>query len=304
MIDTTEKKYTEPKLWLLLGIIILAIIICDILIMLFIRYLPYPVWIELGIDSGLLVITLFPALYFFMILPFKKQIKERKEADKELQKAREEFLSMLIHDLKTPLSTIIATTDLLPRLEGNEKLSCIEGMRFSENALLYMVNNVTGAAKIDSGKSDYHFENFEVENLFQELNYIFKPYADFKQVNLTFSGGKDTTVHADYDKLRHIFYNLVNNALRYTPMGGTIKISCRRHKDKAAFEVSDTGCGIPQEKQQDVFKKFTRIKGQRSEGTGLGLYIVKTYLEGHASEIKLESGIEQGTKFTFRLPLA
>jgi len=120
------------------------------------------------------------------------------------------------------------------------------------------------------------------------------------QVSLDFSCPRGTWVKADREKIREIFYNLISNALRFTPRDGTIAITATPQKDKVDISVSDTGRGIPEAEQHKVFKKFTQIKGER-KGTGIGLYIVKSIVEAHNSAIKFKSTPGEGTTFFFSL---
>lgn len=242
-----------------------------------------------------------------VFLAFVNDISKRKKAQKELQTAREEFVAILAHDLKSPLASILGFTDLLRMIlskeaDNKKKLDYIDMIRQSGEMMLNQINNMVGAVKMESGKIFYNFENFSLSDLLKEIKISFSPLSIKASISLDFICSDGLRITADKEKIRQVFQNLVANALRYTPNGGKIGITVSKENMRAKVEVYDTGKGITPEDQKKLFLKFSQAKGEK-KGTGLGLFIVKNYLEGHGSEILLESEPGKGTTIRFSLPL-
>ncbi|MFH1452593.1 MAG: HAMP domain-containing sensor histidine kinase [Armatimonadota bacterium] len=308
MFKKQYEKHWETNPVRFLIFILLLIFTFEALLMLLINFLPnLSVWQKTFLSSFLLTSLLLPLLYFFVLIPIKNLMAQKRTAAQELEKAREEFTTILVHDLKSPLSTIMGLTDLITESIDKEKhpevLEHMASIEISVDTMFNLINNILTLSKIKSGKLTYTFENFNPEDLIKEIYHTFKPLIKLKEINFNFSCLKDFQIYADREKTIHILYNLLNNAIRYTPSGGTINITCCREKDKVNFEVSDTGTGIPESEKEKIFQKFSD-KFEKKGGSGLGLFIVKKYLEGHSSDIRFESTEGKGAKFFFSLPAA
>lgn len=177
--------------------------------------------------------------------------------EEELQKSREEFVTILTHDLKTPPSSILGYTQLIADPRRGE---------------------------LSPERTQAHLRAYEPD----------------KKITLDFKCPSEMIIKGDRTKVRQIFYNLISNAFRYTPKEGHIHIRATLNGNQAAIEVGDTGKGILESEQEKIFRKFEQVKGER-HGTGLGLYIVKNFLSGHGSHIRVESSPGKGTKFFFAL---
>ncbi len=236
-----------------------------------------------------------------VILITLRDITERKLMREEIERTRKEFISILAHDLKNPLGAIMNFTNFLEGdLEEEEKRECINMIRYSGNIMLNLINNIVASSRLETGKMIYNFEKFLLEDLLVELKKTFMPAAVEKDITLNFTCQKGTLIYGDKEKIRQIFQNFITNALRYTKKG-FINIVAYNKGERVDFEVSDTGCGIAGHEQGKLFQKFTQVTGEKT-GTGLGLYIIKQYLEGHGSDIRLVSKTGEGTKFFFTLP--
>jgi PAS domain S-box-containing protein len=240
-----------------------------------------------------------------LYLSFTTDITERKRVEAELKKTREEFIAILTHDLKNPLSAIMGFADLLEKsLTGEIKgdnLAYLSMIHQAGDTMFNLISNIVSASKIDSGKMVFNFSDFSLSDLIENLKKMFFPL--FQQKKIVFSSlcPGEIRVNGDCEKLRQVFENLLINALRYTPSGGTIGINARTEGDRVTVEVYDTGKGIPLPEQGALFQKFKQVRGER-KGTGLGLYIVKNIIEEHGSVVKLESEPGKGTRFFFTLP--
>jgi signal transduction histidine kinase len=228
-----------------------------------------------------------------------------RKAEENLQKTREEFIAMLIHDLKSPLASMMAYTQLIQDPRKGEiprdKLEFAGIIYKSGEVMSGMINNMVNASKIEAGQLEFHFEDFLLESLIREIKRVFDPLAIPSGIALDFQCPDGCWVHGDRNKLRQVFYNLISNALRYTPQGGRVYITVTASGSKVTtIEVGDSGRGIPESEQSRIFQKFTQARGE-CHGTGLGLYIVKNYLQGHGTEISLRSQEGHGAHFTFSL---
>ncbi|MFH1453147.1 MAG: ATP-binding protein [Armatimonadota bacterium] len=234
-------------------------------------------------------------------------ITKRKEAEESLNKMREEFLAILVHDLQSPLAAIMGYADLLsdPDLGEmpDEKKEFVEDIQYSGRILINMIRNIVEASKIESDNMEFDFENFSLNEALSNLKHIFTPIVSKKNISLEVYAPENTRVYADCLKVERIFNNLINNAVRYTPEKGEIKITAKDAGELINIEVADTGTGIPEDGQANLFKKFSSRK-DKLQKTGLGLFIVKKFLEGHGSQITFKSKPGEGTTFYFSLKKA
>jgi len=233
-----------------------------------------------------------------------RDIGERKRVEEELQRLREDFLATLTHDMKSPLTSMIGYLRLVadPKLGqiSEEKQGYIEMIRYSGSILLTMINNIVNASRLETGQMGYAFEDISLSELIQEIHATFNALAIVGGISFTCECPENTRVWADREKIREVFYNLLSNAFRFTPPGGTISATASLHDNRILIKVSDTGKGISESEQGKIFQKFIQGRGEL-KGTGLGLYIVKNILQGHSSEIFLESTPGKGSCFTFSL---
>jgi len=234
-------------------------------------------------------------------------ITEKKLAEEALSKARQEFISILTHDLKAPLASVMGFMDLMERSLCKEKMTKEQEysalIRHSCNVMLNLIQNIVESSRIDSQKFTFHYDIFQLKELISELRKSYSPLTDREHITLDFRVPDDIIVKADNAKMRQVFNNLLSNALRFTPRNGTISIIANKDGNRAMVQVADNGKGIPRQEQEFLFQKFSQARGER-HGTGLGLYIVRNILEGHGSEVKMKSAPGEGTSFFFSLPLA
>jgi len=242
-----------------------------------------------------------------LYLCFLTDISERKAAEEELMKTRQEFISILTHDLKAPLASVMGFMDLMERSLGKNKMAKEQEysalIRHSCNVMLNLIQNIVESSRIDSQKFTFNFDTFNLSELISELRKSYSPLTDREHITLDFRCPEDMMVKADKAKMRQAFHNLLSNAIRFTPRHGTIGIIAEKESGRAAVKVYDKGKGIDLAEQKHLFTKFTQVRGER-RGTGLGLYIVKNILEGHGSDVILKSAPGEGTSFFFSLPLA
>ncbi len=234
-----------------------------------------------------------------------RDITDRKRAEEEVKKLRDEFIYTLVHDLKGPLTSINAYLKLIsdPRFGeiSDRKIGFIDLIKSSLDILLSMINNITNASRLEEGKMDYNIDDWKLAELFDELYKTFEALALISSITLTFDCDSELWVHGDREKIREVFHNLISNAFRYTSKNGIITITVQEREKDCEVRVSDTGQGIPEAEMGNLFKKFSQVKGER-RGSGLGLYIVKSIIEAHGSHISAESTLGKGTTFIFTIP--
>ena len=226
----------------------------------------------------------------------------------ELDQAKSEFLSTFSHELRTPLTSIRAYTELL-RDDGSERdpdqdrmLEIIEhnGVRLSA-----LIEDILTLSHLNSAVYDIDLAPVEVAPLIQAVCDTLLPMAQTKRISLTARTGEPgTAVLGDADQLERLLINLANNAIKFTPVGGSVELGVTASADSVVLSVRDTGIGIPEEEQEAVFGRFYRGAEATSElipGTGLGLAIVQAIVEHHDGSLTINSAPGQGTVVRVRL---
>ncbi|MDQ7823285.1 MAG: PAS domain-containing sensor histidine kinase [Candidatus Eremiobacteraeota bacterium] len=234
-----------------------------------------------------------------------RDISAEKEAEESLRRARQEFIAVLSHDLKNPLNSVIGYTRLLEQQLGSEPPgnahTFVTMIRFSCSILRNLIENIVGASYLKSGKMTFHFTDFPLHTLFSKLSALYEPVVLQSGIALTLQCPEGSMVHGDEERLLQVFMNLIGNAVRHVSAGGRIEVVARREGDHYGIEVHDTGRGIAEEELEAIFKKHGQAKDELT-GSGLGLFIVKQFIEKHGSEIKVKSAPGQGAHFFFSLP--
>jgi len=228
-----------------------------------------------------------------------------------LNQAKNEFISIASHQLRTPLSIIKGYLSMV--LEGDygnvgkNVYAVLKKVYNSNERLVCLVNDLLNISRIESGRLEYRFEAVNFNNLVEELVREFTIKARDKNLVLKFNYPKDSfNVNIDVSKIREVISNLLDNAIKYTEKGGIIVTIQSGGEGEVILSVQDTGLGIASYEKDKIFEKFTR--GQSSQslvgGLGIGLYICKKFVEGHGGKIWVESdGPGKGSKFIFTLPI-
>jgi PAS domain S-box-containing protein len=250
---------------------------------------------------------------------FAQDITEQKQKDKILfralketeiaSKAKSEFLTHMSHEIRTPLNGIIGIVDLLIETPlTDEQQNYVNIMLKSGNTLLNLVNNIFNYSKIESGKYELGNVNFNLQKFLKDLVQLMAHKAEEKQLKMSYVIDTEVpwALHGDFNKLRQILMNLIENAIKFTEQG---KIFIRVTLDheytsylKIRFTVKDTGIGIPQEIQQKLFSPFTQGDlsiTKKYEGAGLGLAIARQLAELMGGDIGVDSEPDRGSSFWF-----
>lgn len=235
------------------------------------------------------------------------KIKKAEELLKEMDSRKSAFVANVSHEFKNPLAIIKESlAQVLEGLTGEinpQQKTVLETAKGNAERLIRLVTDLLDVSKIEAGKMKLKKEELNAGRLIDEIVKGNLPAINKKRLDLKKHIPKDALpVTADKDKLMEIITNLLTNAIKYTPSGGSISIELEKSKDGARFEISDTGPGIAKEDVDKLFDKFERIKAEKQEGTGLGLSIAKDIVELHGGKIWVESKLGKGSKFIFTLP--
>ena len=228
----------------------------------------------------------------------------------ELERMRRDLISMIVHDLKMPLSTILPSLESL--LAGDmgplakEQVHFVQMARRSSQEMLMLIQNLLDVAKMEEGKLKLQRELFAPGDWAKSVVANFRPLAEAAKRKLELTITQDVLpLEGDVTLLSRVLGNLISNALRHTPAAsGEVAVALYRDGNQLAVEVRDNGEGIPAEEQARVFNKFVQGENQKAtlrSGTGLGLTFCKMVVEAHGGHITLFSQPKEGSVFTFRL---
>ena len=240
------------------------------------------------------------------------ELEKRNQEVEQANRLKSEFLASMSHELRTPLHTIIGFTELLKEeLEGplnGKQHRFLHHVHQDSLHLLALINDVLDLSKIEAGRMELDRETMEARKVIRDAMEAILPLADAKGLVLEDRTVEPILINADPRRFREILNNLLGNAVKFTPEGGSIQIETAAPGDGlVAFTVTDTGLGIAPEFHEAIFDKFRQVnlttRGVR-EGTGLGLAIVKRLVEMHGGAVSLESAPGKGSSFTFTMPAA
>lgn len=231
---------------------------------------------------------------------------------KEIDEMKSDFVSTVSHEFRTPLTSIEMGIGLLLESqvakEGTRERELMEAIDEESKRLKKLVNELLDLSRIESGKIKMEFRSQDLLKIIEESIKPFEIQAGEKNIDLAKGHIEKELpkVYIDADKILLVLTNLIANALRYTPAGGSIKISAEHSGNRVYVSVRDTGKGIPKKFHETIFQKFTQVKddGVNVGGAGLGLAISKEIIKAHGGRIWVESEEGKGSTFTFTLPVA
>ncbi|WP_406661386.1 ATP-binding protein [Methanolobus sp. ZRKC3] len=241
----------------------------------------------------------------------KEELRKAKIIADDANNAKSQFLANMSHELRTPLNSVIGFSDMLQsEIFGslNEKqMDYVSNIKISGQHLLEIINDILDFSKIEAGKMGLVPEEFFVTDIIDETISILSPQASNKGISLESQMDLQvSTINADMAKFKQILYNLIGNAIKFTPKGGSVKVFVRNVETNLEVSIIDTGTGISKEDMERIFKPFTQLNSSLSRqqsGTGLGLVLVKKMVDMHGGNIEFSSELGKGSSFTFRLPL-
>ncbi|MFH1623690.1 MAG: HAMP domain-containing sensor histidine kinase [Pseudomonadota bacterium] len=255
-----------------------------------------------------------------------RDITERNKTEKALwesERMASEFISVASHELRTPLTSIKNAVDIiLERRAGEitgiqEQFLCMAERNV--NRLTRLINNLLDISKIEAGKIDLNYTETEIKNSIENVLRAIRPLAEKKSMTLEMMVGPDVpTIYVDVSGIETALLNIIENAVKFTPQKGTIRVEAylaeemlaNATDDAASFveiSVADTGIGIPEGLTEHIFEKFYQVESslskERHSGAGLGLTISKDIIAAHGGEIHCKSRESKGSTFTVTLPI-
>ncbi|MGL5347435.1 MAG: ATP-binding protein [Peptostreptococcaceae bacterium] len=238
----------------------------------------------------------------------KKMKEELKEISKKT-KFKTDFLYNIVNDIKNPIYSIYNANDKLNKEKGKYNIQYIENytrlLRQNCYRLIRLSNNINEIREIENGNSKLSLKKCDIVKLTKSIIKNSQYYVYEKGIDISFSSSiKEKNILIDVDKVEKIVLNILSNAIKFTNKGGRIILEIKNIENKVAISIKDTGIGIPEEKLEDIFDSFEQVDrtlSRGTEGTGMGLYLVKKISEIHNIDIKVESKLGAGSEFTLIL---
>ena len=276
---------------------------------------------DLAVDGSLFALTVFVGVLLVRSVIKEIEQKERLEklskeleaANTELKRldaAKSEFVSIVSHQLRTPLTAIKGYISMMRegtygKLEENQQ-DVLEKVSQSSERLIAFINDLLNLNRIEDGRITYAFSAVDLAQMADDIVFDLKTLADMKKLKLTWLKPHGLPkAWGDPDKIRQVMINFIDNAIKYTAEG-SVNVALKLEEGFLVFQVKDTGVGMGPEEKSNLFKKFVRGEGGRmmyTGGTGLGLYVAKLMTEAHHGQISGESeGNGKGSVFTIKIP--
>lgn len=247
-----------------------------------------------------------------------QQFNEMAAKLKELDRMKQDFVSSVTHELRSPLGAIESYIKMMMKSAETDAAigakwgDCLNRIHSNTQRLSKFINDLLDIAKIEIGKMEIKKVQVNFYEIANEVIDFLKPKADEKSVSIfTDIPAGLPLILADQERVRQILINLVSNSIKFTREKGTVSLSVvsgNKISNMITFVVSDTGIGISPENREKIFAKFEQVRSARNEmdvkGTGLGLAIVRALVEGHGGKVWVESEPDKGSKFYFTLPIA
>ena len=229
---------------------------------------------------------------------------------KNISNRKTDFVSSVSHELRTPLTSIKGYASIL--LTGKlgdlppEIKDRLDKINRHSDELVHLVNDLLDIARIESGRVVMKREPLDLKNVVDKVADLLSVQLKEKQIHLSSSIAEDAnTIFADRSQIERVFINLIGNAIKFTPQKGKITVHAHKAQNAVQVDISDTGCGIPEEALEKIFEEFYRVDNpinQEAKGTGLGLTLVKNIIEAHDGKIWVKSKLNAGSTFSFTIP--
>jgi two-component system phosphate regulon sensor histidine kinase PhoR len=228
---------------------------------------------------------------------------------RKLENVRREFVSNVTHELKTPLTSIsgfVETIKSNPDMDDETRNKFLEIIEIESDRLQNLINDILLLSEIENEPFATDVQDVDITKVVSDVEDILSPTAHEKGVEIVSSLDRDITIRANYNRIKQILMNLLDNAIKYNKKDGKVFIKANTNGDIATISVKDTGIGIPQDNLERLFERFYRVDKGRSRqmgGTGLGLSIVKHIVGMYNGDINITSTLGEGTEVTLKLPI-
>ena len=227
----------------------------------------------------------------------------------EMDKRKTEFVSIVSHDLKTPLTSIMGFTDTLLnkklKLKEEDREEYLKIISLESRRLSRLISDFLDLSKIEEGVLKLNIENIDLKEIIDKVIVITNPESENVTISVT-NNNDLVKISADSDRLSQVFHNLLSNALKYTPKYSEILITVESNSTENRISIADQGPGIHDSEKLKIFDKFYRIDddmSRKERGTGLGLVIAKSIIELHGGKIWVEDNKPRGSRFIFTIPV-
>lgn len=264
----------------------------------------------LAAGTGIIIIILFIGYFVYIkkqnksLIHSQEKLSLAKKLAEESIKNKSLFLSNMSHEIKTPLNALSGFSEVLtmPGIDESTREQCNDIIQLNSELLLKLLNDVIDISCLDVSNMKFQIQSCEVVALCQN---VIKTVNTIKQTNAEITFKTDYTsleLETDVDRLQQLLINLLVNATKFTKEGSIVLSLEKADNDKAQFSVTDTGCGIPFEKQQHIFERFEKLS-EKAQGTGLGLSICLLIIKRLGGNIWIDSQYTDGARFVFVHPL-
>jgi signal transduction histidine kinase len=276
-----------------------------------IAFWPCGLWVKMAHPF----LAIFLCYYFF--IPYRLIIENRRSWEyyqknkllSQVEELKGNFISMMSHDLKTPIARIQGMTDVI--LKDHQPLSsqqreAVDTIRHSGDDLLKFINAILNYGKIESQGVELHMQSRDVNSLLKDVIHKHEFLAKVKRIPIKFESEPLFPIQVDPELMKQVFSNLIENAIKYSPEESQVHVHSEEINGRVVIRVQDSGPGIPEDEVNNIFMKFFRSKNAKSspiKGSGLGLYLAKYFTELHQGRIFVESTYGKGSTFTVELPL-
>ncbi|RYZ86513.1 MAG: CHASE2 domain-containing protein, partial [Proteobacteria bacterium] len=277
----------------------------------FLTFWPCGYWVRMAHPF----LAIFLCYYFF--IPYRLIIENRRSWEyyqrnkllSQVEELKTNFISMMSHDLKTPLARIQGMTDMI--LKDAQPLSspqreAVDTIRHSSEDLLKFINAILNYGKIESEGVELHMQSRDVNALLKDVIRKHEFLAKVKRIPIESVLEPLFPIQVDPELMKQVFSNLIENAIKYSPDESNVRVTSEEQDGKVIIRIEDQGPGIPLDEVNAIFMKFFRSKNAKSspiKGSGLGLYLAKYFTELHQGKLLVESTYGKGSTFTVELPL-
>ena len=239
------------------------------------------------------------------------QLEESNAALQEANKHKSVFLANMSHELRTPLNAIIGFSELLTdaregQFDQATRARFLGQILTSGKHLLNLINDILDLSKVEAGQMELRLQTVVVSEIIDQVTKTVEPLVNKKEIRVQTQLDWAGEMLADAGKLKQMLLNLVSNAIKFTAEGGTVTIKSSRLREIVEISVADTGIGIADNDQKEIFKEFHQVDhgpGRKHEGTGLGLALTKRFALLHGGDVRVTSQVDKGSVFTLTLPL-
>ena len=282
-----------------------------------VTFLGFILFVSLGLwfDLAHPLMAIFLCYYFF--IPYRLIRENRKSWEyyqkhkllSEVEQLKTNFISMMSHDLKTPIARITGMTEVIykdPVQLSPHQREALDTIRHSSDDLLKFINAILQYGSIESQGVQLHKQSKDINALVAEVVKKHQFLANVKKIKIIQELEPMFPTSVDPELMKQVFSNLLENAIKYSPEESTVHIRTREENDSLIIEFQDQGMGIPQEDLPNIFMKFFRTHNAKTttiKGSGLGLYLAQYFVELHKGKITVDSSQDKGSKFTVELPL-